>query len=259
MADPGSPDQSPKPFKPGPKKGWYSPRSAPPRKLNEGDDTHTDQAPKKELDPFQIAAIKCAQMEEKLANLLRARLEENLNDDGDEYDEEQEIEDGVYLRKNFDLIDIASEKEDIIPNFSSTHPNTRIVFEINRSPEQALDDSYVGENRQPSLKNYTLTIYGLFADRAHLATYDDYVSKGGTSKFTRSEFQFSPLGEFTETVFVPTKFFNEVVKDPAIPLVPPDWGYCPYEPKPDVNNFEIAGQALQMLINRLKPQEKPAE
>lgn len=240
MPDPGNQEQDPK-FKPDPKKGWYTPPSESSRKLNEGDEQpHQDQAPAIDQETlFRAAAIKCAQMEEELAQLMKNKL------NGKDY---VKIEKDVYLNKLMKATTLAS----YIENIKGVEGG-----QLNGIASISFLDGLANDAEKLGIKTNRELMVGLHADEKTCKQFNEFAKKDPTIASNASTmYYFTQDGEYKKSSRIPVG----VTVDSSRPTLYPKGGIVNvYESEMTAGDFEIAGQALQMLINRLKPQEKAAE
>lgn len=229
--------QEPKPkFTPNPNKGWYTPPSESPQKLHEGDDEphQTDQ----EIQ-FRTAAIKCAQMEDELVTLMQ----QNLNG------ARQAMLRGVQIHA-----------DDYTPS-----PSLQTIVEDIKGIE---DGWYVGKvllrfnggfakhAKDFGIETDKTLLLGLHTDEPTRGQFNEYAKEDPKmASYAETYYYFTPDGNYAKCSLIPS---TVLVTDGRQPLA----GYeraTYYKSEMTPGDFEIAGQALNILIKRLKPQEEPVQ
>ena len=244
MSDTDSPEEL-KPFRPDPSKNPFDRPPIEPRAFTEPDPNYDPDSPDIALPNdqeklFRIAAIKCAEMEDELAGLLSIypkgitklpRTEQDL-----EFQVERTYQQTFLTLETEELKGVASGKR---------LRNALIRFKI--LGYQPYNDVAT---------NYELEIYGVHTDEATLGKFEE-LSDGGAS----SKFYFSHDGNTGKVIEVPKELELDyaVLRDTKFPKL--DAIASEHQNRYEVNmgngDFEVAGRALQILTEKLKPQEQP--
>lgn len=255
MTDLNSPDQGPKPpfkfdpnkklFDPLPKTGNDEPRSF----ANPEPDTGSqDQTPATDQEVlFRAAAIRCAQMEEELYQLI---WDTPPPKGGilihDERFGKKTL--GVYIgRSEYSKGQVCTKIASYIEDISSIRPNfpgrVRIAFEDNN-----------GGRGYPTIdtkRELTIDIHG---DDPTQEAFTEAVRRNPEQRPSTTHYYFNEAGDYKKVVNIPYGIEVDPKRKPLI-----ENGRS-FESEITLGDFEFAGRVLQMLINRLKPQEeKPAE
>lgn len=253
MPDPGNPDQDPKPFKPDPSKGpfgWYKPPTEPQKPLSEPDPDYDpdrlDQTHATDQETlFRAAAIKCAQIEDELGKLVIDATFKYLDRPP------RMVQLFKFPSGNFDLY---STCEDIIGVVGGQLQGKVAVRYAN-----IVEDYGKKSGTNP---RYTLEI-GLHTDKDTQKVYAEFAQKDPIiASNAKSYYYFDAEGNYRKISDIP----NEIpVPNRSVIIGNRHMGK--YESEMTAGDFELAAQALAMLIKRVKDpnwdqkpqQEKPAE
>ncbi len=227
--------------------GWYQPPEGAQKPLAEPDPdfshNNPDIAPLTDQETlFRAAAIKCAEMEEELNSLMEQTHEQEFKAKNE--DAQIRFVKAYYPRRQ--LSSLTSWKENI------GRSNQRSVVQFNNGYTGSI--SYDGEKLGINTKMELLV--GLHTDEPTRKEFEEFekIYPEGARYDASTIYFFNTQGEFRKLSLIP----RGMSVDPSrIPLYSRSYsGSKKYESEMTPGDFELAGQALQMLINRLKPQEQ---
>lgn len=223
--------------------GWYKPPESLAKPLAEpdsiSDNSLLDIVPTSDEETlFRAAAIKCAQMEENLSGLLQEQPY-HLRVTKDPYYLDAPSSQGVIVRRKGSDYFIISQAEEL----STQNPYIRFGY----------------SRKGYGLKNIGIDSHCDFfiqmhTDRSTMDAVEEARKKNPDSSREGTRYYFDKHGAHRKEIYVRNNV--DVKLDPFHKLVQKDEYTNTYETEMTAGDFELAGQALQMLINRLKPQDK---
>lgn len=251
MTDPSSPDQGSKPFKPDLNKPLFGDRM-PARPFAEPDPSYDASQgflpPKKGVDTianqetrFSAAAIECVKLQDKVIEIIRNNYPNDVKGG--------KIDSGL-LSFNRDegtiLVQLHGEAMQRITGGSAI-----VELDISNNP---LYRDIAEKLNSPSL----LPGIGVFSiiDDELLEKQKRYIEKHHHDSHGTTQYFFSKNGGYYKVCHMPID--ADAIEGRKRVSSHPSYANV-YESEMTADDFEIAGQALQMLINRLKPVVKPAE
>ena len=176
-------------------------------------------------------------MEEEVIDLLKSQPYVSLKDLSIQTDR------GVTVRYKCphmrSSIDRAAQKE---------HP-TEILFDHDEEGVMYAEKLGINTNRFIGLTD-------THSDEQTREQYIRFLELNEWASFTtKTRYYFTQDGEYKKASTMHLKGLSRT--DPNRKVLGTNGTYITYESEMTPGDFEIAGQALQMLINRLKPQEQP--
>lgn len=252
MTDSNSPDQGPKPpFTPDPNRNPLFDRPPiEPKKFTEPDPNYNpdkiDHSPVADQETlFRAAAIKCAQAGEELADLIRHRTEENFPPGRRGRIQFNNDADGYLKFANWEQNVVGTHKW---IQFSNGEANGDMAGKLGIDTSMGL-------------------MISLYTDEETRREYEAYsAGEAPTGEVVTSHYYFTKKGEYGKASAIPK---GMKLDDSYQPLYPdnPNTTTAYYKTPMNPGDFELAGQALEVLIKRIKnpywdlePQgEKPTE
>jgi hypothetical protein len=229
--------------------GWYKTPEEQSKPLAEPDEnTDTASSPTPESDQetlFRAAAIKCAEMEEELSRLMdqtsdkEFRLRKDMDGDMD----------GIHFFKFSSGSSSIYSTTENIKGVEGGHLKGNAYILYNNGIANFANDLQIHTDKE-------LRISGINTDSSTREDFELYSKKDPRLASNASTiYYFTPNGDFKKVCEIPVG----IVSDPPRKLMFNNATIKRYESEMTPGDFELAGQALQMLINRLKPEEQASD